>query len=89
MKLIRALLFAAFISISSITFAQNPANQPITVYDPDNAIHPFLLTGLVLRPPVALLEVFEKGFYNVINAEPIESVFNIEYEQRFSIDEDY
>ena len=100
MKFFRALLFAVLISTSSFafaqgvthnssTFAQGPTYKPITVYDPDNAIHPFLLTGLVLRPPVALLQVLVKGFYSAINAEPIERVFNIEYQPRTIIDEDY
>ncbi|HSE83738.1 MAG TPA: hypothetical protein VLB01_04240 [Thermodesulfobacteriota bacterium] len=94
MNLFRALLLATLVCTSSVftssvAFAQNTVDQPITVYDPDNALHPFLLVGLVLRPPVALLEVFVRGFYNAINAEPIEKAFNIEYGQRISIDEDY
>jgi hypothetical protein len=89
MKFFRTLLFAVLISISSVAFAQGPADEPITVYDPDTAIHPFRLVGLVLRPPAALLEVFIKGFYNAIDAEPVSRAFNIEYDRRIVIDEDY
>ncbi|HEX3036342.1 MAG TPA: hypothetical protein VHT73_14695 [Thermodesulfobacteriota bacterium] len=99
MKVIGALLFATLISISSVAFAQgttvstasrgSTAGEPITVYDPDTAIHPFRLVGLVLRPPAALLQVFVRGFYNAIDTEPVSRAFNIEYDRRIVIDEDY
>ena len=89
MKFFRALLIAVLISTSSVAFAQSTADEPITVYDPATAIHPFRLVSLVIRPPVALLEVFIKGFYNAIDAEPVSRAFNIEYDRRIVIDEDY
>lgn len=101
MKFFRAfLLFSVLITASSVAFAQSTTSskllygvgsyrEPITVYDPDTAVHPFRLVGLVLRPPAALLQVFVKGFYNAIDTEPVSRAFNIEYDRRILIDEDY
>ncbi len=59
-------------------------------YDPGYALHPFKIVSLLIRPPVALLNVFIKGGYYALDSEPARRAFNIEYPARtIDIDEDY
>lgn len=88
MKFIYVLLLAVSLSTSA-AFAQAPGEKPITVYDPADAIHPFKLISIIIRPPTALLNIFIKGFYKAIDSEPVNRAFNIDYQQRVVIDEDY
>ncbi len=88
MKWFHAVALGILIFASS-AFALGPGQQEITVYDPADAIHPFKLLSLVIRPPVGLINIFIKGGYWVLDSEPIRRGFNIDYQQRFSIDEDY
>lgn len=88
MKTIFILLLAILIS-TSFALAQGPGQVEITVYDPENALHPFKLISLSIRPPIALLNIFVKGGYYVLDSEPIRRAFNIDFQPRISIDEDY
>ena len=88
MKLVQAFALGILIFASS-AFAQSPGQQEITVYDPADAIHPFKLISLVLRPPIGLINIFIKGTYWVFDSEPIRRGFNIDYQPRITIDEDY
>jgi hypothetical protein len=63
--------------------------REITVYDPAEALHPFKLISLAIRPPIAILNIFVRGTYYVLDSEPIRRAFDIDYEPRLSIDEDY
>lgn len=74
---------------SSSAFSQ-VVNRQITNYDPSpDALHPFKLASLVIRPPIALLSIFVKGGYWVLDSEPIRQGFNIDYDTSITIDEDY
>jgi hypothetical protein len=85
-KTITILLLA--LMFSSAAFSQ--VNRQITNYNPSpNALHPFKLAGLVIAPPIALLSIFVKGGYWVLDSEPIRRAFNIDYNASMTIDEDY
>lgn len=58
-------------------------------YNPGDALHPFKLLSLAIRPPLAITSVFVKGTYWVFDVDPIRRGFNIEYSPTISIDEDY
>ena len=88
MKIILILFLATLIS-TSVALAQGPGQQEITVYVPADALHPFKLISLFIRPPIALLNIFVKGGYYVLDSEPIRNAFDIDYPTRLSIDEDY
>ncbi len=88
MKLFHAFALGILIFASS-AIAQGPEQQEITVYDPADAIHPFKLLSLVVRPPVGLINIFIKGTYWVFDSEPIRKGFNIDYKPGIAIDEDY
>ncbi|HWP92282.1 MAG TPA: hypothetical protein VNN20_08815 [Thermodesulfobacteriota bacterium] len=89
MKRLACTLALGILIFSSTAFAQGAGQQEITVYDPADAIHPFKLASLVIRPPVALLNIFIKGGYWVLDSKPIRGAFDIDYQPRMSIDEDY
>lgn len=88
MKFVRIVILGIFFFASS-AFAQGPGQQEITVYDPADAIHPFKLLSLVIRPPVALVNLFVKGGYWIFDSHPIRRAFNIDYQPTMNIDEDY
>ena len=88
MTFVRILILGFFILTSS-AFAQGPGQQEITVYDPADAIHPFKLLSLVIRPPVAVVNLFVRGGYWVFDSDPIRRAFNIDYQPTITIDEDY
>jgi hypothetical protein len=75
--------------LTSFAFAQGPGEKEITVYDPVDALHPFKLISLAIRPPIAILNIFVKGTYYILDSEPLRRAFDIDYQQRISIDEDY
>lgn len=88
MKKIVVVLLAAVI-FSSTAFAQSLTRQ-ITSYDPSpDALHPFKLASLVIRPPIGLLSIFVKGGYWVLDSEPIRRGFDIDYDTTMTIDDDY
>jgi hypothetical protein len=88
MKRIFAVLLLV-VMFSSTGFSQ-VVNRQITNYNPSpNALHPFKLASLVIRPPIALLSIFVKGGYWVLDSEPIRRSFNIDYETTMRLDEDY
>lgn len=88
MKRIFAILLLVLM-FSSSAFSQ-VVNKQITNYNPSpNALHPFKLAGLVIRPPIALLSIFVKGGYWVLDSEPIRRGFDIDYDTSMSIDGDY
>jgi hypothetical protein len=88
MKRIFAVLLLV-VMFSSTGFSQ-VVNRQITNYNPSpNALHPFKLASLVIRPPIALLSIFVKGGYWVLDSEPIRRSFNIDYETTMTLDEDY
>ena len=84
-----SILFLAILISTSVALAQGPGQQEITVYDPADALHPFKLVSLFIRPPIALLNIFVKGGYYVLDSEPIRNAFDIDYPSRLSVDEDY
>ena len=89
MKKLFAIILGSLIFASTV-LAQSPQNRQITDYDPSpEALHPFKLLSLVIRPPVALLSIFVKGGYWAIDSEPIRGAFNIDYDYEMRIDEDY
>jgi hypothetical protein len=88
MKIIYSALLILMLS-TSLTFAQGAAQREITVYDPADALHPFKLISLAIRPPIAILNIFVKGGYYVLDSEPIRRGFDIDYQPFISIDEDY
>ena len=72
---------------TSVTFAQGVTDYH---YNPGDALHPYKLTSIVIRPPIALLNIFVKGGYWFIDSEPIRGAFNIEYPpSSIRIDDDY
>lgn len=79
-------LILAFMLFSTPVFAKP---KQITEYDPNDAIHPFKLASLVIRPPIAIIDVFIKGFYYVLDSDPIRRPFDIDFDTNISIDEDY
>ena len=80
------ILMLTCILFASPTFA---ARKQITEYDPLTAIHPFKIASLVIRPPIAIIDVFIKGFYYVLDSDPIRRPFNIDFDSSLIIDEDY
>ena len=66
-------------------------SQQITDYhlNPGDTLHPFKLISFPLRPPLGLLNIFVKGGYWVLDSEPINRAFNIEYNTRLRLDSDY
>lgn len=87
MKRVIAILLLV-VMFSSTAFSQ--VKRQITSYNPSpNALHPFKLAGLVIAPPIALLSIFVKGGYWVLDSEPIRRAFNIDYDASMTIDEDY
>lgn len=88
MKRIVAILLLVFM-FSYNAFPQ-VASRQITNYNPSpNALHPFKIASLVIRPPIALLSIFVKGGYWVLDSEPIRRGFDIDYDTSMAIDGDY
>lgn len=85
MKYLPVLLLACML-FASPTFAKQ---KEITEYDPYDAIHPFKIASLIIRPPIAIIDVFVKGFYYVLDSDPIRRPFNIDFSSSMRIDEDY
>ncbi len=85
-KLILTVLLGVMMS-TSVSLAQ--VDREITKYDPDTALHPFRLISLFARPPLAIVGIFVKGFYHVIDTDPIRRGFNIDTQRGLRIDEDY
>jgi hypothetical protein len=83
-----AALILGFLLFASNALAQAPQITEYK-YNPGDALHPFKLTSLALRPPLAITSVFVKGTYWVFNTDPIRRVFNIEYDPTINIDGDY
>lgn len=84
-----AIILGSLIFASTV-LAQSPENRQITEFNPSpEALHPFKLISLVIRPPVALLNIFVKGGYWTLDSEPIRNAFNIDYDYTSRIDEDY
>jgi len=84
-----AIILGSLIFASTV-FAQSPENRQITEFNPSpEALHPFKLISLVIRAPVALLNIFVKGGYWTLDSEPIRNAFNIDYDYTVNIDEDY
>lgn len=77
--------------LSCMLFASPVFAKPkqITEYDPNDAIYPYKIASLIIRPPIAIIDVFVKGFYYVLDSDPIRRPFNIEFDSSLSIDEDY
>ena len=82
-----ALSILGFMLFVSSAYAQAPQITDYK-YNPGDALHPFKLMSLALRPPLAVTSVFVKGAYWVFNSEPIRRVFDIDYNPRINIDED-
>jgi len=82
---------AMVLGIMMFTSAAFSAEPQITQYryNPGDALHPFKLMSLAVRPPVALANVFVKGGYWVLDVDPIRRAFDIEYNTSQDIDEDY
>lgn len=81
-----AIILLATLLLTTTSFARP---QQITEYNPNDAINPFKITSLIIRPPIAIINVFIKGFYYVLDSDPIRRPFNIEFDSSFNIDEDY
>ncbi|MGH7886160.1 MAG: hypothetical protein ACRENO_10745 [Thermodesulfobacteriota bacterium] len=83
------ILIAIVFSVS--LFASTASAQRITDYNynPGDALHPFKWASLAIRPPLGLLSLFIKGGYWVTDTDPIQRIFNIEYNPTIRIDEDY
>ncbi len=77
--------------LSVFMFGSTAFSQHITDYhyNPGDNLHPFKLVSLVMRPPVALLNVFVKGGYYALDTEPTRRAFNIEYPSGIDLDSDY
>ncbi len=79
--------------LSLLIFTSVSFSQQITDYhyNPGDAIHPLKLTSMIMRPPVALLNiVIEKGFYGLLGSKAADKALNIEYPSHsFGIDSDY
>lgn len=88
MKIIYCALLIFTLS-TSFVFAEGQGQREMTVYDPAEALHPFKLISLAIRPPIAILNIFVRGGYYVLDSEPIRRAFDIDYQSRISIDEDY
>ena len=73
--------------LTSVSFAQGVTDYH---YNPGDALHPFKLTSMVVRPPIALLNMFVKGSYWIISSKPMIKVLDIEYPpSTIRIDDDY
>jgi hypothetical protein len=83
--------YVAIILLATLLFTTPLFARPkqITEYDPNDAINPFKITSLIIRPPIALIDIFIKGFYYVLDSDPIRRPFNIEFDSSINIDEDY
>jgi len=89
MKKILTVVFAILI-FTSTAFAQSPMTRQVTSYNPSpNALHPFKLLSIVIRPPIGLFSIFVKGGYWVLDSEPTRRAFNIDYQPIMFVDEDY
>ena len=80
--------FFVLLVSTSLVFAQK-SGRDFTVYDPGDAIHPFKIISLPLRPPLALLNLFVRGGYYVLDSDPIRRAFNIDVEPKVEFEEDY
>ncbi|MEQ9619379.1 MAG: hypothetical protein RIG61_09430 [Deltaproteobacteria bacterium] len=87
MKYITGLILGVLLFGSS-AMAGNPQITNYS-YNPGDALHPFKLLSLAIRPPIAITNVFVKGGYWVLDSDPIRRGFNIEYSPTINIDEDY
>jgi len=58
-------------------------------YSPSDALHPFKLISLAMRPPLGVATLFVKGTYWVLDVDPINRAFNIESDPSMNIDADY
>lgn len=87
MKLFLTVLLVVLL-FSSVASAQS-SQITIYKYDPGDTLHPFKLASFVIRPPIALVNIFVKGAYWTVDSEPIRRAFNIEYSPTLYIDEDY
>jgi len=83
--------YVAIILLATLLFTTPSFSRPqqITEYNPNDAINPFKLASLIIRPPIAIIDVFIKGFYYVLDSDPIRRPFNIEFDSSLNIDEDY
>lgn len=83
--------YAAIILLATLLFTTTSFARPqqITEYNPNDAINPFKITSLIIRPPIAIINVFIKGFYYVLDSDPIRRPFDIEFDSSINIDEDY
>ena len=83
--------YVAIILLATLLFTTPSFARPkqITEYDPNDAINPFKIASLIIRPPIAIIDVFVKGFYYVLDSDPIRRPFNIEFGSTINIDEDY
>ncbi|MGQ0793444.1 MAG: hypothetical protein ACT4NX_05075 [Deltaproteobacteria bacterium] len=90
-KFTLSILIALAVATSALAPAAHAASggKEITVYDPADAIHPFKLLSIIIRPPVALVNKFIKGGYWVLDSEPTRRAFNIDYSPTINIDDDY
>ena len=86
----RVIVIVLLVVVFSSTAFSQTVNRQITSYNPSpNALHPFKLASLVIRPPIGLLSIFVKGGYWVLDSEPIRRAFNIDYDASMTLDEDY
>ena len=83
-----SVLMLCLMLFASSAFAQAPQITDYK-YNPGDALHPFKLMSLALRPPLALTNVIVKGTYWVFNTDPIRRAFDIEYSHTMNIDQDY
>lgn len=77
---------AGLLLLTSVSFSSQITDYH---YNPGDALHPFKLVSLPLRPPLGLLNIFVKGGYWVLDSEPINRAFNIEYSNTIRLDSDY
>jgi hypothetical protein len=82
---------AMVLGIMMFTSAAFSAEPQITQYryNLGDALHPFKLMSLAVRPPVALANVIVRSGYWVLDVDSIRRAFNIEYSTSQDIDEDY
>lgn len=83
--------YVAIILLATLLFTTTSFARPqqITEYNPNDAINPFKITSLIIRPPIAIINVFIKGFYYVLDSDPIRRPFDIEFDSSINVDEDY
>ncbi|NIP31707.1 MAG: hypothetical protein GTO02_19660 [Candidatus Dadabacteria bacterium] len=85
MKYILGSILGVFL-FTSVAFSQQITDYH---YDPGDALHPFKLISLPLRPPLGLLNIFVRGGYWVLDSEPMNRAFNIEYSPTLRLDSEY